>query len=369
MNDNHGHLDVGNLFDRYGLNGGSNNAGSETGAKTDGNSSALGNSEDNNSPAKENETPEPNPETLTPGSQGEGSQASVETPTPESNEGENSSGEDSTETSPSDTQGDTKDDTEPGTDPEPEPASDGVQNQEPHHKQKTSAVLKIRFSLEELEKIETRAKAHGVSKYAYIRERSLDPDESDILPYKEQVDEVRKKVGFLEGKLPIFEKLYQTTGKYVDKINLAFADLLKNVSYFEERKDKILQQTKDFKVYIALKDEDKNSLRKEMGDMLEGYKCEVAEVTEQGGKILDAKHLSFETMLTDREQKLIKTIDEQMKKIQDANNNIIQKVEVNASFIDNINRIKREYLLAFFAFLISGTILMTIIVTYLLQMK
>jgi hypothetical protein len=46
-----------------------------------------------------------------------------------------------------------------------------------------------------------------------------------------------------------------------------------------------------------------------------------------------------------------------------------QKVEVNASFIDNINRIKKEYLLAFFAFLISGTILMTIIVTYLLQMK
>lgn len=306
--------------------------------------------------------PEPNPETLTPGSQGDESQALAETSTPESNEGENSSGEDSTETSPSDTQGDTKDDTKPGTDPEPEPASDGTQNQEPHHKQKTSAVLKIRFSLEELEKIETRAKAHGISKYAYIRERSLDPDESDTLSYEEQIDEVRKKVGFLEGKLPIFEKLYQTTGKYVDKINLAFADLLKNVSYFEERKDKILQQTKDFKVYIALKDEDKNSLRKEVGDMLEGYKCEVAEVTEQGSK-------NLEKMLTDREQNIIKTIDEQMKKIQDANNNIIQKVEVNASFIDNINRIKREYLLAFFAFLISGTILMTIIVTYLLQMK
>ena len=314
----------------------------------------------------------PAPEKLEPETTGENvisPETNPETLTPENNEGESGVGEDSTETSPSDTQGDTKDDTEPGTDPEPEPASDGTQNQEQHHKQKTSAVLKIRFSLEELEKIETRAKAHGISKYAYIRERSLDPDESDSLSYEEQIDEVRKKVGFLEGKLPIFEKLYQTTGKYVDKINLAFADLLKNVSYFEERKDKILQQTKDFKVYIALKDEDKNSLRKEVGDMLEGYKCEVAEVTEQGGKILDEKHLSFETMLTEREQKLIKTIDEQMKKIQDANNNIIQKVEVNASFIDNINRIKREYLLAFFAFLISGTILMTIIVTYFLQMK
>lgn len=310
------------------------------------------------SPEASPATEEIEPKTLAPGSQGDESQASAETQIPENNEGGSSDGEDSTETPPSDT----KDDTEPGTDPEPEPASNGVKNQEPHHKQKTSAVLKIRFSLEELEKIETRAKAHGISKYAYIRERSLDPDESDILPYEEQVDEVRRKVGFLEGKLPIFEKLYQTTGKYVDKINLAFADLLKNVSYFEERKDKILQQTKDFKVYIALKDEDKNSLRKEMGDMLEGYKCEVAEVTEKGSK-------SLEKMLTDREQKIIKTIDEQMKKIRDANNNIIQKVEVNASFIDNINRIKREYLLAFFAFLISGTILMTIIVTYLLQMK
>ena len=257
------------------------------------------------------------------------------------------------------------------TSPEEKSNNEGGDNNksETPHKHKKNPVIKIRFSSEELEKIEERAEAHGVSKYAYIRQRCLDADGSDLLTYEEQVDEVKKKVGFLENKLPIFEKLYQTTGKYVDKINLAFGDLLKNVSYFEERKDKILQQTKDFRIYIAMKEEDKKSLTKEMGDILEEYKCGVTDLTEKGEKSLETKRAEFQKMIDEGQAKIIKTIDEQMKKIQDANNNIIQKVEVNASFIDNINRIKREYLLAFFAFLISGTILMTIIVTYLLQMK
>lgn len=189
----------------------------------------------------------------------------------------------------------------------------------------------------------------------------------DVRQYEERVDNAIQYVLWAENKLPIFENLYLLTSGYVDKINLAFADLLKNISYFEDMKNRILQQTKDFKVRVAIKEEDKKSLKKEMDDMLEAYKCEVTKAVEQKEELLKKKQETFEAMVTDWEQRISKAIDEKLQEIKEANNNIIQKVEVNASFIDNINRIKKEYLLAFFAFLISGTILTTIVVTYLLQ--
>lgn len=189
----------------------------------------------------------------------------------------------------------------------------------------------------------------------------------DVRQYEERVDNAIQYVLWAENKLPIFENLYLLTSGYVDKINLAFADLLKNVLHFEDMKNRILQQTKDFRVRVAIKEEDKKSLKKEMDDMLEAYKCEVAKAVEQEEELLKKKQETFEAMVTDWEQRISKAIDEKLQEIKEAHNNIIQKVEVNASFIDNINRIKKEYLLAFFAFLISGTILMTIVVTYLLQ--
>jgi len=229
--------------------------------------------------------------------------------------------------------------------------------------------LKLRLTKDEINFLEEKAKNHGVGKYEFVMQRIFAEDGGKLLTYEEQVDEVTKKVGFLEEKLPLFEKLYLTTSKYVDKINLAFGELLKNISYFEERKEKILQQTKEFKVYLSLKEEDKKALSKEVGDMLEEYKCSVASMTEQGEKALADKQAEFQKMIQESEEHIINTIDEQLKKMQEVNSSIIQKVAVNSSFLDNINRIKSEYLLAFFAFLISGTILMTIIVTYLLQMK
>jgi hypothetical protein len=200
-------------------------------------------------------------------------------------------------------------------------------------------------------------------------QETIEEKNYDFIQYKERIDNAIKFVIWAENKLPIFENLYLLTSGYVDKINLAFADLLKNVLHFEDMKNKILQQTKDFKVRLAIKEEDKKSLKKEMDGILEGYKYEVAQAIEHGEEHLKEKQEAFEAMLTDWEQEISKAIDKKLQEIKEANNNIIQKVEVNASFIDNINRIKKEYLLAFFAFLISGTILMTIIVTYLLQMK
>ena len=78
-------------------------------------------------------------------------------------------------------------------------------------------------------------------------------EHSQELPIKEEeLDRVKEKLEWLEKNLPKIEAIFHISEIYVDKINLAFADVMRNLAYFEERKDRLLAAAKGFKDNFSL---------------------------------------------------------------------------------------------------------------------
>lgn len=208
-----------------------------------------------------------------------------------------------------------------------------------------------------------------------LNEGGKEPEDSkdyDVLQYEERVVDVIQMVIWLEENLPIFKNLYLVTGDFVDKINLGFGKLLNNLLYFEKMKEKILQQTKEFKVVFDISDDDKKSITHMIEDKMEAHKASCRDIIEEGGKRILQKELQLKQ---DREdflqmlQQYKEGIREELMEMRKVNDESIKKIKFNASFLDNIHRIEKECLIAFVFSLVTITSVLTSVDIHLLQLK
>lgn len=165
-------------------------------------------------------------------------------------------------------------------------------------------------------------------------------EHSQELPIKEEeLDRVKEKLEWLEKNLPKIEKVFHISEIYVDKINLAFADVMRNLAYFEERKDRLLAAAKGFKVNFSLKKEDLDDIETKFNEVVEAHQAMMF------NQIEDANNF----------------FKKELKKLMAVNDNIIEKVEDNTEVLDTLLRLKKKYVIALAAFGMTFTVLMTVL--------
>lgn len=165
-------------------------------------------------------------------------------------------------------------------------------------------------------------------------------EHSQELPIKEEeLDRVKKKLEWLEKNLPKIEKVFHISEIYVDKINLAFADVMRNLAYFEERKDRLLAAAKGFKVNFSLKNEDLDNIESKFNEVVEAHQAMMF------NQIEDANNF----------------FKKELKKLMAVNDNIIEKVEDNTEVLDTLLRLKKKYVIALAAFGMTFTVLLTVL--------
>lgn len=156
---------------------------------------------------------------------------------------------------------------------------------------------------------------------------------------EEELDRVKEKLEWLEKNLPKIETVFHISEIYVDKINLAFADVMRNLAYFEERKDRLLAAAKGFKVNFSLKKEDLDNIENKFNEVVEAHQAMMF------NQIEDANNF----------------FKKELKKLMAVNDNIIEKVEDNTEVLDTLLRLKKKYVIALAAFGMTFTVLMTVL--------
>ena len=156
---------------------------------------------------------------------------------------------------------------------------------------------------------------------------------------EEELDRVKEKLEWLEKNLPKIETVFHISEIYVDKINLAFADVMRNLAYFEERKDRLLAAAKGFKVNFSLKKEDLDNIENKFNEVVEAHQAMMF------NQIEDANNF----------------FKKELKKLMAVNDNIIEKVEDNTDVLDTLLRLKKRYVIALAAFGMTFTVLMTVL--------
>lgn len=165
-------------------------------------------------------------------------------------------------------------------------------------------------------------------------------EHSQELPIKEEeLDRMKEKLEWLEKNLPKIETVFHISETYVDKINLAFADVMRNLAYFEERKDRLLAAAKGFKVNFSLKKEDLDDIETKFNEVVEAHQAMMF------NQIEDANNF----------------FKKELKKLMAVNDNIIEKVEDNTEVLDTLLRLKKKYVIALAAFGMTFTVLMTVL--------
>lgn len=155
----------------------------------------------------------------------------------------------------------------------------------------------------------------------------------------EDIDRIQRKLEWLENNLPKIEKIFKISETYVDKINLGFADIMRNLAFFEERKDRILAAAKGFKVNFSLKQEDIDSIDSIFNEVIEKQQA-----------------VLYNQMTETKE-----TFDKELKQLIVADKNIIKKVSENIELTDKLIMLKRRYIVAWATFGITFTVLMTVL--------